>query len=112
MSATGYTVPAPPDARGGRSPERLFLVSPNVDPALRAALAPIAGILPRAELDDGLASLAGARVRLDAATGAVALKEKIEAAGGTADAAPMPSSESKGTTDSGATGGAGQTPNA
>ena len=25
MSATGYTVPAPPDARGGRSPERLFL---------------------------------------------------------------------------------------
>ena len=28
MSATGYTVPAPPDARGGRSPERLFLVSP------------------------------------------------------------------------------------
>ena len=30
-------------------------------------------------------SLAGVRVRLDAATGAVALKEKIEAAGGTAD---------------------------
>jgi len=69
---------------------RLFLVSPNVDPALRAALAPIAGILPRAELDDGLASLAGARVRLDAATGAVALKEKIEAAGGTADVGKDP----------------------
>lgn len=69
---------------------RLFLVSPNVDPALRAALAPIAEILPRAELDDGLASLAGVRVRLDAATGAVALKEKIEAAGGTADVGKDP----------------------
>ena len=64
---------------------RLFLVSSNVDPALRAALAPAAEILARAELDDGLAALSGVRVRLDAATGAVALKEKIEAAGGTAD---------------------------
>jgi Xaa-Pro aminopeptidase len=64
---------------------RLFLVSPNVDPALRAALAPVAEILSRGELEDGLASLSGVRVRLDAATGAVALKERIEAAGGTAD---------------------------
>ncbi|WP_457104917.1 aminopeptidase P family protein [Methylobacterium sp. P5_C11] len=69
--------------REGRA--RLFLGSPNVDPALRAALAPLAEILSRADLDDGLGSLAGVRVRLDAATGAVALKEKIEAAGGTAD---------------------------
>jgi Xaa-Pro aminopeptidase len=69
---------------------RLFLVSPNVDPALRAALAPIAEILPRAELEDGLAALAGARVRLDAATGAVALKERIEAAGGTVDVGKDP----------------------
>ena len=71
-------------------PARLFLVSPNVDPALRAALAPVAEILPRADLDDGLASLAGVRVRLDASTGAVALKEKIEAAGGTADVGKDP----------------------
>lgn len=69
--------------REGRA--RLFLVSPNVDPALRTALAPVAEILSRADLDDGLGSLSGVRVRVDAATGAVALKEKIEAAGGTAD---------------------------
>jgi Xaa-Pro aminopeptidase len=69
---------------------RLFLVSPNVDPALRTALASVAAILPRADLDDGLAALSGARVRLDAATGAVALKEKIEAAGGVADVGKDP----------------------
>ena len=69
--------------REGRA--RLFLVSPKVDPALRTALAPVAEILSRADLDDGLGSLSGVRVRVDAATGAVALKEKIEAAGGTAD---------------------------
>jgi Xaa-Pro aminopeptidase len=69
---------------------RLFLVSPRVDPALREALAPVAEILPRADLDDGLAALTGARVRLDAATGAVALKERIEAAGGFADVGKDP----------------------
>ena len=69
--------------REGRA--RLFLSSPKVDPALRAALAPVAEILTRADLDDGLGSFSGVRVRVDAATGAVALKEKIEAAGGTAD---------------------------
>ncbi|MFX5550626.1 hypothetical protein ABTD75_18560, partial [Acinetobacter baumannii] len=36
------------------------------------------------------AALAGARVRLDAATGAVALKERIEAAGGTVDVGKDP----------------------
>ena len=69
---------------------RLFLVSPAIDPDLRAVLAPVAEILTRAELDDGLAALSGVRVRLDAATGAVALKEKIEAAGGTADVGKDP----------------------
>ncbi|MCJ2054343.1 aminopeptidase P family protein [Methylobacterium sp. J-070] len=69
---------------------RLFLVSSNVDPALRDALAPVAEILPRGGLDDGLASLASVRVRLDAATGAAALKEKVEAAGGTADVGKDP----------------------
>ncbi|EIZ84964.1 peptidase M24 [Methylobacterium sp. GXF4] len=69
--------------REGRA--RLFLSSPKVDPALRAALAPVAEILSRADLDDGLGSFSGVRVRVDSATGAVALKEKIEAAGGTAD---------------------------
>jgi len=69
--------------REGRA--RLFLSSPKVDPALRTALAPVAEILTRADLDDGLGSFSGVRVRVDAATGAVALKEKIEAAGGTAD---------------------------
>lgn len=69
---------------------RLFLVSPAIDPELRTALAPVAEILSRAELEDGLASLGGARVRLDAATGAVALKERIEAAGGTVDVGKDP----------------------
>jgi Xaa-Pro aminopeptidase len=69
--------------REGRA--RLFLSSPKVDPTLRAALAPMAEILKRADLDDGLGSFSGVRVRVDSATGAVALKEKIEAAGGTAD---------------------------
>ncbi|MCJ2057912.1 aminopeptidase P family protein [Methylobacterium sp. J-048] len=69
--------------REGRA--RLFLVSPKVDPGLRAALAPVAEILTRADLDDGLGSFSGVRVRVDSTTGAVALKEKIEAAGGTAD---------------------------
>ncbi len=45
----------------------------------------MAEILSRADLDDGLGSFSGVRVRVDSATGAVALKEKIEAAGGTAD---------------------------
>ncbi len=71
-------------------PAQLFLASPDVAPALRHALAPLAEIRPRAGLDDGLAALGGARIRLDAATGAVALKEKIEAAGGTVDVGKDP----------------------
>lgn len=69
---------------------RLFLVSPQAAPDLREALAPHAEIRPRADLEDGLAALSSARVRLDAATGAVALKERIEAAGGTADVGKDP----------------------
>ncbi|MBE7246314.1 MAG: aminopeptidase P family protein [Actinomycetospora chiangmaiensis] len=74
--------------REGRA--RLFLGSDDIDPALRAALEPIAEIAPRLDLDDGLAALAGARVRLDGATGAVALKERIETAGGTVDVGKDP----------------------
>jgi Xaa-Pro aminopeptidase len=74
--------------REGRA--RLFLGSDDIDPALRAALEPIAEIAPRPDLDDGLAALAGARVRLDGATGAVALKERIETAGGTVDVGKDP----------------------
>ncbi|MDP4024246.1 aminopeptidase P family protein [Methylobacterium sp. NEAU 140] len=82
--ALGYAVLP----REGRA--RLYLVSPNVAPDLRAALEPVADIHPRADLDDGLAALTGARVRLDAATGAVALRERIEAAGGTVDVGKDP----------------------
>jgi hypothetical protein len=58
--------------------------------------------IPGVFLDSGIVEMP-----IDALTG-----ESSDAAGGTADAAPMPSSESQGTTDSGAPGGAGQTPNA
>ena len=74
--------------REGRA--RLFLVSSDIDPELRAALEPIAELAPRADLEEGLAALAGARVRLDGATGAIALKERIEAAGGTVDVGKDP----------------------
>lgn len=74
--------------REGRA--RLFLASGDIDPALRAALEPVAEIAPRADLDEGLAALSGARVRLDGATGAVALKERVEAAGGTVDVGKDP----------------------
>lgn len=74
--------------REGRA--RLFLASGDIDPALRAALEPIAEIAPRVDLDEGIASLAGARVRLDGATGAAALKDRVEAAGGTVDVGKDP----------------------
>ncbi|GJE38591.1 aminopeptidase P family protein [Methylobacterium persicinum] len=74
--------------REGRA--RLFLTSGDIDPALRAALDPIAEVAPRADLDEGIASLAGARVRLDGATGTAALKDRVEAAGGTVDVGKDP----------------------
>ncbi|WP_342166195.1 aminopeptidase P family protein [Methylobacterium sp. SD21] len=74
--------------REGRA--RLYLVSGDIDPALRAALDPIAEIGARLDLDEGIAALSGARVRLDGATGAVALKERVESAGGTVDVGKDP----------------------
>ncbi|GBU17196.1 MULTISPECIES: aminopeptidase P family protein [Methylobacterium] len=68
----------------------LYLVSSDIAPELRAALAPLAEIFPRGALSDGLASFAGKRVRLDAVTGASALKSAIESAGGLADVGPDP----------------------
>ncbi|KAF1853511.1 hypothetical protein Lal_00046470 [Lupinus albus] len=74
--------------REGRA--RLYLVSQDIDPALRASLEPIAEIGARADLDEGIAALSGARVRLDGATGAIALKERVESAGGTVDVGKDP----------------------
>lgn len=82
--ALGYAIVP----REGRA--RLFLVSSDIAPDLAAELEPIAQIAPRIDLDEGLSGLAGARVRLDGATGAVALKERIEAAGGTVDVGKDP----------------------
>lgn len=69
---------------------QLFLVSHDVAEAARAALAPIADLAGRDEFEGALGELAGKRVRLDAATGAVALKERIATVGGTADVGPDP----------------------
>ena len=76
--------------REGRA--RLFLVSGDVDPALRAALESFAEIGSRTAFEPALDALArdGTRVRLDAATAAFALKARIEAAGGVADVGPDP----------------------
>ncbi|GJE79886.1 aminopeptidase P family protein [Methylorubrum thiocyanatum] len=65
----------------------LYLTSPDIEADLRAALAGLADIRPRAAFEADLAGLckAAARVRLDAATGASALKDRVEAAGGVAD---------------------------
>ncbi|WP_375456194.1 M24 family metallopeptidase [uncultured Methylobacterium sp.] len=69
---------------------QLFLVSHDVTDAARAALEPIADLAPRGDFDAALAGLSGGRVRLDAATGAVALKERVARAGCTADVGPDP----------------------
>lgn len=74
--------------REGRA--SLYLSSPAVDEALRAALAPFAEILPRTDFGGALAGLAGRRLRIDAATGAAALTKAIEAAGGSVDLGPDP----------------------
>ncbi|MBY0256867.1 aminopeptidase P family protein [Methylobacterium sp.] len=76
--------------RAGRA--ALYLTSPNLSPELREALAPLADLHPRAAFTDGLAAQAAnaARLRLDAATAAFALKQRVEAAGGVADLGPDP----------------------
>ncbi|MGU3361641.1 aminopeptidase P family protein [Methylobacterium sp. M6A4_1b] len=76
--------------RSGRA--ALYLTSPNPSPELRAALAPLADLHPRAAFAEGLATQAAsaARLRLDAATAAFALKQRVEAAGGVADLGPDP----------------------
>ena len=76
--------------RAGRA--ALYLTSHDIDPALRAALEPLADLHPRAAFADDLAALAtnAARLRLDAGTAAYALKLRVEAAGGVADLGPDP----------------------
>ena len=64
---------------------RLFLASPAVAQDLRAALEGLAEIAPRGAFEDALQALGSARVRLDAATAAEALRARITDAGGTAD---------------------------
>ena len=84
--ALGYAlVPA-----GGRA--RLYLTSPEIDPDLRTALAPLADLHPKQAFAEALAGLCAgaARVRLDAATGAAALKALVEAAGSVADVGADP----------------------
>ncbi|KQP30398.1 X-Pro aminopeptidase [Methylobacterium sp. Leaf102] len=69
----------------------LFLASPDIAPALRAALAPVADLRPRSAFETALDGLAkGRTIRLDAATAAIALKVRIEAAGGVAETGPDP----------------------
>ncbi|KQP10542.1 X-Pro aminopeptidase [Methylobacterium sp. Leaf99] len=83
--ALGYAI-LPLDER-----PTLFLASPDIDPELRAALAPLADLRPRAAFDAALDGIAtGRRIRLDAATAAIALKDRIEAAGGVAETGPDP----------------------
>ncbi|KQT60181.1 X-Pro aminopeptidase [Methylobacterium sp. Leaf456] len=70
----------------------LYLGSPDIDPALRAALEPLADLHPRAGFPEALAAACAgaARLRLDAATASAALKGRVEAAGGVADVGPDP----------------------
>ena len=76
--------------REGRA--TLFLDAAKVTPEAQAALAGLAERADPAALPAALDALgaARARVRLDAATGAVALRRRIEEAGGTADVGPDP----------------------
>lgn len=84
--ALGYAI-VPREGRAA-----LYLTSPKLSPDLRAALAPHADLHPRSAFEDGLAARAegAARIRLDAATAAFALKLRVEAAGGVADLGPDP----------------------
>ena len=71
--------------REGRA--ALYLTSQAIDADLRTALEPLADLRPRNAFAEDLAGFCrnAARVRLDAATGAAALKDRVEAAGGVAD---------------------------
>ncbi|BAU93568.1 aminopeptidase [Methylorubrum populi] len=76
--------------REGRA--ALYLTSQAIDADLRAALEPLADLRPRNAFAGDLASACrnAARVRLDAATGAAALKDRVEAAGGVVDVGADP----------------------
>ncbi|APX84964.1 X-Pro aminopeptidase [Methylorubrum extorquens] len=76
--------------REGRA--SLYLTSPQIDADLRTALEPLADLRPRSAFDADLAGLCtgAARVRIDAATAAAALRDRIEAAGGVADVGADP----------------------
>ncbi|KAB1072094.1 aminopeptidase P family protein [Methylobacterium planeticum] len=82
--ALGYAI-LPRDGR-----PRLYLTSPALTPEARAALEPLADLAPRAAFAEGLGAQARGRIRLDAATGATALKDLVGAAGGVADVGPDP----------------------
>ncbi len=71
--------------REGRA--ALYLTLQAIDADLRTALEPLADLRPRNAFAEDLAGFCrnAARVRLDAATGAAALKDRVEAAGGVAD---------------------------
>ena len=69
---------------------QLFLASADVTAEARTALAPVADLAQRDDFEPALGALAGKRVRLDAATGAAALKERVATVGGTPDVGPDP----------------------
>ncbi|MGY2047498.1 aminopeptidase P family protein [Methylobacterium sp. JK268] len=76
--------------RDGRA--TLFLDPVKLTPEARRAVEPLADSADPATLPAALDALGrtGARIRIDAATGSVALKRRIEAAGGVADPGPDP----------------------
>jgi Xaa-Pro aminopeptidase len=76
--------------REGRA--ALYLTSGAIEAALRTRLEPLADLRPRSAFTEDLDGLCrnAARVRLDAATGAAALKDGVEAAGGVADVGADP----------------------
>ncbi|HEV2544472.1 MAG TPA: aminopeptidase P family protein [Methylobacterium sp.] len=84
--ALGYAI-VPREGRAA-----LYLTSQAIDADLRTAFAPLADLRPRSAFAEDLAGLCknAARVRLDAATGAAALKDRVEAAGGVADVGADP----------------------
>ena len=89
--ALGYAI-LPREGRAG-----LFLTSDAVSTELRDALSAVADLGTRAEFSHALSTVSagGTRIRIDAATGAVALKTAVEAAGGKADLGPDPTTAMK-----------------